>query len=136
MKTIESYRRWLQKKLDWMEEFPPHNMSLIDWEEANEIVERAKEYAFLLKVKAKTTVKAPPRQQLVELFNATEPPEPPPTALTPPQVAKQLGVAPETVISWIRTGFLVASNLATGTRPRYVVKPSDLEDFMASRQVP
>lgn len=67
---------------------------------------------------------------------AEKPSGPPATALTPPEVAKQLGVSPETVISWIRTRFLVASNLATGARPRYVVKPSDLEDFLASRQVP
>ena len=56
--------------------------------------------------------------------------------LTPPEVAKQLGVAPETVIEWIKTGFLRASNLATGKRPRYVVRPGDLDDFLVSRQIP
>lgn len=66
-----------------------------------------------------------------------EPPEPgPPPLLSPPQVAELTGSAPETVIEWIKTGFLKASNLATGQRPRYMVKPIDLDNFLASRQVP
>lgn len=66
-----------------------------------------------------------------------EPLEPgPPPLLSPPQVAELTGSAPETVIEWIKTGFLKASNLATGQRPRYMVKPADLDAFLASRQVP
>ena len=66
-----------------------------------------------------------------------EPPEPgPPALLSPPEVAELTGSAPETVIEWIKTGYLKASNLATGQRPRYMVRPVDLDDFLASRQVP
>jgi len=53
--------------------------------------------------------------------------------LTPPEVGKYLSVAPETVISWIRSGFLVASNVATGARPSYRIRPADLNDFLDSR---
>lgn len=57
------------------------------------------------------------------------------SVLTPPQVAKQLGVDPATVISWIRSGQLKASNLGKGDqRPRYRVQPGDLDAFLKKRQ--
>lgn len=57
------------------------------------------------------------------------------TVLTPPQVAKQLGVDPATVIGWIRSGQLKASNLGKGDlRPRYRVQPGDLDAFLKKRQ--
>jgi len=56
--------------------------------------------------------------------------------LTPPAVAKRLGVTPERVISWIRAGRLRAVNLSDGPiRPRYRVAPDDLERFLTSREV-
>jgi hypothetical protein len=56
------------------------------------------------------------------------------SVLTPPQVAKQIGCAPETVVGWIRSGALKASNLAKGERPRYIVDPDDLANFLRLRQ--
>lgn len=55
-------------------------------------------------------------------------------ALTPPEVAKRLGVKPATVVSWIKSGQLKASNLSKGVRPRYRVQPDDLADFLDKRQ--
>ncbi|MBX3433687.1 MAG: helix-turn-helix domain-containing protein [Pirellulales bacterium] len=55
--------------------------------------------------------------------------------LTPPEVGKLLRVAPETVIKWIKTGFLRASNVATGKRPSYRIRPDDLEAFLDRRLV-
>ncbi|WP_428308171.1 helix-turn-helix domain-containing protein [Lacipirellula sp.] len=58
-----------------------------------------------------------------------------PDALTPPEVAKRLGVTPETVIGWIKSGQLKASNVGKGVaKPRYKIQPANLERFMASRQ--
>jgi len=59
----------------------------------------------------------------------------PSTVLTPPEIAKQLGADPATVIQWIRSGQLKASNLATGHRPRFVVQPVDLQAFLKARQL-
>jgi excisionase family DNA binding protein len=57
------------------------------------------------------------------------------TVLTPPQVAKQLGVDPSTVIGWIRTRELKASNVGKGgQRPRYRIQQADLGAFMRKRQ--
>jgi len=48
--------------------------------------------------------------------------------LTPPAIAKRLGVAEETVRGWIASGELRAANLARRgcVRPRYRVDPADL----------
>lgn len=57
------------------------------------------------------------------------------SVLTPPRVAKQLGVDPATVIGWIRSGQLKAANVGKGgQRPRYRIRPSDLDQFLKSRQ--
>ena len=54
--------------------------------------------------------------------------------LKPGDVAKQLKASIHTVLDWIRTNQLKASNLATGSRPRYVIQRVDLDRFLASRQ--
>ncbi|MBN2292341.1 MAG: helix-turn-helix domain-containing protein [Pirellulales bacterium] len=56
--------------------------------------------------------------------------------LTPPAIAKILGVTPERVICWIKSGKLRAFNLSEGTkRPRYRVAPDDLEDCLRACEV-
>ena len=56
--------------------------------------------------------------------------------LTPPQVAKQLGVSPDKVRGWIAKGELPATNVATGKggRPRYRISETDLAEFQKKRQ--
>jgi len=58
----------------------------------------------------------------------------PRAVLKPPEIAKQLGVAPETVVGWIKSRQLKGSNLATDARSQYVVQPDDLARFLESRQ--
>jgi hypothetical protein len=56
---------------------------------------------------------------------------------TPPQYARQLGVANTKVLELIRTGELAALNLANRgcTRPRYSIPPAAIEAFEAARRV-
>lgn len=56
--------------------------------------------------------------------------------LTPPAIAARLGVAEETVRSWITGGELRAANVARRgcQRPPYRVDPADLEAFLAARR--
>ena len=56
---------------------------------------------------------------------------------TPPQLAKQWGVATTKVIAFIRTGELPATNLANRgcTRPRYAIDVADVEAFETARRV-
>ena len=60
---------------------------------------------------------------------------PEPTALTPPKVAKLLGVNPDKVLAWIRKGDLHATNVTAkpGGRPRYRIEREDLEAFKNRR---
>ncbi len=55
---------------------------------------------------------------------------------TPPEIAKELRIRPDKVLTWIRSGELVAVNLAEniGGRPRWRVSEGDLDDFLRRRQ--
>ncbi len=55
----------------------------------------------------------------------------------PPQVSRRLGVAVQTVYTWIRSGELDACNLAgVGTvRPRYRISLAALDAFLKCRSV-
>jgi excisionase family DNA binding protein len=53
---------------------------------------------------------------------------------TPPAIAKELGVKPHKVLSWIAAGKLRASNVGDGTqRPRWRISADDLAAFLAAR---
>jgi excisionase family DNA binding protein len=60
-----------------------------------------------------------------------------PDTLTPPQVARILGVNPDKVLGWIRSGELKAANLARrqGGRPKYRIAEEDLQAFKNRRAV-
>lgn len=60
-----------------------------------------------------------------------------PRKLTPPQLARRLGVGVDKVLNWIRTGELRAINGATNPhgRPRYLIDVTDVELFEAARRV-
>lgn len=55
---------------------------------------------------------------------------------SPESVARLLGVRDAKVFSWIRTGELRASNLATvaGKKPRWKISPEQLAEFLAARE--
>ncbi|MCP4549675.1 MAG: helix-turn-helix domain-containing protein [bacterium] len=54
---------------------------------------------------------------------------------SPPQIAADLHVDPETVRGWIQSGELTARKLGRGhKRPRYRVALSALERFLESRE--
>jgi hypothetical protein len=55
-------------------------------------------------------------------------------SLNPVDVAKELRVSPDTVLHWVRTKQLAAANIATGSRPRWIIKRSDLDVFLQTRQ--
>lgn len=53
--------------------------------------------------------------------------------LTPPEIAARLGIKPDRVIGWIRTGQLRAVNVGDRSRPRWKIKPADLAAFELAR---
>ena len=60
-----------------------------------------------------------------------------PTYLTPPAIARELGIDPSKVIGWIMRGELrgvnVSANPATAKRARWRVAKDDLENFLDTR---
>lgn len=56
-------------------------------------------------------------------------------AITPPTLAKQLGVKTEKIHTWIKAGELRAVNVATrpNGQPRWVIMPDALADFLTRR---
>lgn len=56
--------------------------------------------------------------------------------LTPPQLAKQLGVDSQKVLTWIRNGELRAVNVAERLtmRPRWRISSAALEEFLRRRE--
>lgn len=53
--------------------------------------------------------------------------------LTPPTIAKRLGVTCDKVLTWIRVGKLRAVNVSDHGRPRWKISPEDIETFLESR---
>jgi excisionase family DNA binding protein len=51
----------------------------------------------------------------------------------PPALAKQLGVAREKIIEFIRRGELRAINLSEGVRPRWRISEDDWQTFLAAK---
>ena len=60
-----------------------------------------------------------------------------PRKLTPPQLARRLGVGPDKVLQWIHSGELPAMNGAAkpNGRPRYLIDIEDLQAFENRRAV-
>lgn len=59
------------------------------------------------------------------------------TKISPPELAKQWGVDPAKVVTWIKSGELRAINIATDRngRPRYAIDVADVQVFEAGRSV-
>ena len=56
------------------------------------------------------------------------------TFLIPREVAERLGINVTRVLGWIRAGQLRATNISNSpTRPRWRIKPADLDAFLESR---
>lgn len=53
--------------------------------------------------------------------------------LRPKDVCELLGVGIETVLSWIKSGDLEASNIGQGSRPRWLIQSAAVDAFLKSR---
>lgn len=53
--------------------------------------------------------------------------------LTPPRIARMVGVGADKVSAWIAAGELKATNVSQSSRPRWKVHPDDLQRFLDGR---
>lgn len=126
--TVAQYKRWLTEQIEFLRGLE-HYQNPDDCPQA--ILEEAYQTAIDLGLpEAAAACKPPATIGLLAALATLEKR----TVLTPPEIADQLGVAPETVVNWIKKGLLRGSNLATDFRPRFVVQPEDLEKFLAARR--
>lgn len=130
--NTQQFKSWLRQKIlfcDYLLNFGGQT----DYEDTKRYINEARQHAIDLCLPdcAAECVRGKATIRLLACLAALDTPR---TVLTPPEIAEQLATAPETVVGWIKSGQLKASNLSTGTRPRYVVTPDDLSSFLKSRQ--
>ncbi len=138
--TLAEFRRWLTETLAELE---PQVGDRTPIARCAEIVATAKHHAYdvglhdlALSLPDSEKVKTPltAANQLRRCLQAIEMPPADRDTLTPPEIAKRLKKSPDTVLAWIRSGQLKASNLSNGRKARWVITPSDLQAFLKSKQ--
>jgi len=130
---MNKFKNFLESKIHFLGNLPHAERSEDDCIQALESLEEAYNLAVELRVPECAEILGKPGPVTVRLLEALNS-IPESDYLTPPEIAEQLGAAPETVIGWIKSGQLKGANLATDHRPRYVVTPDDLAKFLESRQ--
>jgi len=139
--SIKNLRRYLQQQFDYLadldRQFDPDNVVHL---EVGEIIEEARrrccEHGFQEVGEVATSLS--PRSALPilgKLLTWARQQRSKDDWLTPPQVAKMMGVKPDKVLRWIHMGELQAINVATkeGGRPQYAVTPAGLDIFTTRR---
>lgn len=142
--AVREFRAWLldkQDELDAMHDWEPDDQA---WEASAIIVHEAGVRAArlgltqLYQVSRRYPWSVTTRDALAFLSDCLKGlPKEKPDTLTPPQAARILGVNPDKVLGWIRSGELKASNLAKrqGGRPKYRIAGEDLQAFRNRRTV-
>ncbi len=135
MKTVAQFRNWLESRIQEIQGIPRKALNETDLETFVGYRREAYDHAVSLGLaEAAKVASVPSDSHVIPLLQMLQTLPESRTVLTPPQVAEQLGVAPETVVTWIKNGELKAANLATSSRPRYAVTPEDVQDFLKKRQ--
>lgn len=133
--TVAKFRRWLQQKIDYLQAFPDECRWQEDAIDIQRFIDEAYQYAVDLHLPkaAAACKKGPALRRLMECLNAI--PETDGETLTPPQIARMLGVKSDTVRNWIKRKQLTASNVAQpGKKKQWKVKRDDLDAFLEKRQ--
>jgi len=142
--TTQQFRRWLKATIAEVNRLEPQpDLPFHVFEEAAEVVRQAGRHAALLGYAAlahrcgECTTEAlalsTARAVLAECLAAVDCKAEKPDALTAAQAARTLGVRKQSVLGWIRTGELKASNVGRGYQPRWRIKRVDLDAFLAGR---
>jgi excisionase family DNA binding protein len=133
--TVAQFRRWLQQKVDYLQAFPDGCRWQEDAIDIQGFIDEAYQHAVDLHLPGAAAAcrRGPVTIRLLECLNAI--PEPDGEILSPPQIAKMLGVKSDTVRGWIEDGKLTAANVAkSGKKKQWKVKRDDLDAFLERRQ--
>lgn len=134
--TINQFRCWLQERIDLIQDIPVEATEADHRPTSEGYVREAYHLAVdlgLAEAADAATKSGEPIVQLLAVLDAIPVSES--DTLTPPQIARQLGVSPDTVRGWCHAGQLKASNVAKrGKRVKWKVARQDLEAFLEKRQ--
>lgn len=133
--TVAQFKKWLETRIQYLRGLPDYQEQE-DHAYGLELLEEAYQNAVDLNLPECVAAckQGPVTVRLLECLAAI--PEPESDTFTPPEIAQLLSVSADTVLGWIRSRELKASNIAarTSNRPRWVVRKSDLETFLKNRQ--
>ena len=139
--NINGFRRWLKAQIASFDDDTDIAVDRAD--ETVPVIHEAKKIAIELTLPdvarhcatVTTTMLALPVARLVLCECLAMLPNEKSDSLTPPQVARRLGVNPDKVLRWIRSGELSAVNVTTkpGGRPKYRIAAADLDTFKNRR---
>ena len=139
--NVNGYRRWLKAQIACFDDDTDIACDRAD--ETVPVIREAKKIAIELGLPevarhcatVTTTMLALPVARLVLCECLAMLPNEKSDSLTPPQVARRLGVNPDKVLRWIRSGELSAVNVTTkpGGRPKYRIAAADLDTFKNRR---
>jgi excisionase family DNA binding protein len=138
-----SFRRYLKSKIKWLQDHEPvaDEVDTLPYDAAD-ICREARRRAVAAGLPDVAAVLATVRTEALALVTAQHVLAEAlaalavkPTSLTPPEVAKRLGVSPDAVRGWIRSGELKATNTADPkkSRPRFRIEPDAVKAFQERR---
>jgi hypothetical protein len=132
-----TYRKWLRQQLAYLDGLECHELS--DYDDVGEVIRDAGRRGGLAGVAAavklcdirKGGLSPAAGRAILAGCLAALPIKQSKERLTPPEVARRLGVSPDTVRKWIATGELAAVNIASPTakRPRHRIELDALAGF-------
>ena len=123
--TIPKFRKWLQQHIAYLTDIDEHGQP-----DRHPFELRDEAYRHAADLGLHTCLAAyrkRPLECLVAMLDAI------PSSLTPPVIARRLGVSSDTVRSWCINRTLKASNVGKG-RNKWLIKEDDLQAFLQLRQ--
>jgi len=134
--TVKQFRRWLQTEIAALDGAEEAETAVYTFRQAERLaVAAGLPQVATIAQSVRVSPLAPRSAQVVMAEMLAALPQEKSDTLTPPQVAKRLGVNPDKVLSWIRSGELSAVNVTIkpGGRPKYRIASADLESFKNRR---
>jgi len=112
-----------------MEHLPQHSIGETYPEKLIEIVQR------VAKIHLERSLTSAELREVLEPWSESSLNQPVKTTWTPPELAREWGISPDKILTWIRSGELRAVNIATTQlgRPRYQIDAEAIESFKRNR---
>lgn len=128
--TVPQFRRWLEEKIAWLQDYPSEERIEEDREYAKDFIDEAYGYAVALKLPeaAAACRPGPVTVRLLECLNAIPGQEA--DTFTVEEVAQKLGVSKGAIYERCRDGRMPCTRIGN----RIVITPEQLADYQRGNQ--